>query len=97
MALAKIIRGTNGFQLVELTEDEQYAAISEAISKNLSLFYKTAVEVGDYLKSNELTQLYEHACQIALAVFNAVAVKGFTVLDTALAKKINEIKENGNK
>jgi hypothetical protein len=97
MSLGRIVKTNGRFEFVELTEDEQYAAISEAISKNLSLFYKTAVEVGDYLKSNELTQLYEHACQIALAVFNAVAVKGFTVLDTALAKKINGIKENGSK
>ena len=97
MSLGKIVKNNGKFEFVELTEDEQYAVISEAISKNICLLHKTAVQVGEYLKEYDLTQLYEHAFEIALAVFNAVAIKGFTAMDTALSKKINDIKGNGSK
>lgn len=97
MALGKIVKTNGKFEFIELTDDEQYAAISEAISKNICLFNKCRVDVGSYLMKHKLEDCYRDQVQIALAVFNAVAMKGFTVLDTALSRKISDLKDNGSK
>jgi hypothetical protein len=95
MALAKTIRSTNGYQLVELSEDDKTKAIGEAISKNVRLFHKVLSELHRYILQNGLESVYEREADIALAIFEAISLKNGTVIETALKKKFSGIKENG--
>ena len=97
MSLGKIVKNNGKFEFVELTEDEQYTAISEAVSKNIALLNKVKHEVIKYIESYKLLDWYTQVDQITLAIFNAIGLKSFTVLDTALSRKISDLKENGSK
>lgn len=97
MALGKIIKTNGNYEFVELDDSELGNAIADAVAKNIGLFFNIQEKVNRYLQKQGCKFLRDDDFQIAIAVFNAVALKGFTALDTALAKKINEIKENGSK
>jgi hypothetical protein len=97
MTLGRIVKNNGRFEFIELTDDEQYAAISEAISKNLALFDKVRDKVREYLKQHELYDWYPDETKVTLAVFNAVALKNGTMIQTALRRKISDIKDNGSK
>jgi hypothetical protein len=97
MSLGRIVKTNGKFEFVELDETEQVDVINEVISKNLAIFSNCVETTYEFMKKWYPFQVDDKFMDVALAIFNAVAIKGFTVLDTELRKKISAIKENGSK
>ena len=97
MSLGKIIKTNGKFEFVELDDSETSDALNEAVNQNIGLFFNILEKVDAYMINEDWKFLQRNTVEITIAVFNAVAMKGFTALDTALKKKINELKENGSK
>ena len=97
MSLGRIVKTNGKFEWVELNESEQIDVINETVSKNLAILDKCVDETYKFMKKWYPFQAEDRFMDVALAVFNAMAIKGFTAMDTALCKKINYIKENGSK
>jgi hypothetical protein len=97
MSLGKVIKTNGKFEFVELDDSETSDALNEAVNQNIGLFFNILEKVDSYMTNEDWKFLQRNAVEVATAVFNAVAIKGFTALDTALARKINDIKKNGSK
>jgi len=97
MSLGKIVKTNGKFEWVELSESEQIDVINETVSKNLAILDKCIDETYKFMKKWYPFQVEDKFMDVALAVFKAMAIKGFTAMDTALGKKINDIKENGSR
>ena len=97
MTLGKIAKVNGKFEFIELDESEQADVINEVISKNLAIFSNCVEKTYEFMKKWYPFQVEDKFMDVALAVFSAMAIKGFTAMDTALSKKVNEIKENGSR
>ncbi len=91
--LGKIIRNGKGFEFCELTETETYETL-----KNLEIFntfsFLRIMNLVKLHSGNILRNLSERQLlDIALAIFQQSAVRGFPVLHAALTKKVSIAKE----
>jgi hypothetical protein len=97
MSLGRIVKTNGRFEWLELSDTEMGEALADAVDKNMGLFFNILEKVDAYMIREDWNFLNKNELEIATAIFNAVAIKGFTALETALKKKVNEIKENGSK
>jgi hypothetical protein len=97
MSLGRIVKTNGRFEWLELSDSEMGEALCDAVDKNIGLFFNILEKVDAYMIREDWNFLNKNELEIATAIFNAVAIKGFTALETALKKKVNEIKENGSK
>ena len=97
MSIGRIVRTNGAYHWVELSDTELGEALADAVDKNIGLFFNVLEKVEKHIEQDDWVSLNRDSLEIATAIFNAVAIKGFTAMDTALSKKINDIKENGSK
>jgi hypothetical protein len=97
MSLGRIVKTNGRFEWLELSDTEMGETLADAVDKNMGLFFNILEKVDAYMIKEDWNFLNKNELEIATAIFNAVAIKGFTALETALKKKVNEIKENGSK
>jgi len=81
--------GRRVIKRVTLTDEEEKALFKELLKTNTSLL-KMCWNIAESL-SNELRMDKE---KIALALFDKVAIRSFTILQAALDEKVNKIKLN---
>jgi len=91
--LGKIIRNGKGFEFCELTETETHETL-----KNLEIFntfsFLRIMSLVKLHSGNILRKLTERQLvDIALAIFEQSAIKGFPVLHAALTRKVSIVKE----
>jgi len=97
MSLGRIVKTNGKFEWVELSDTELGEALADTVDKNIGLFFGVMEKVEKQIEQDDWISLNRDSLEIATAIFNAVAIKGFTAMDTALSKKISDIKENGSK
>jgi tRNA A37 threonylcarbamoyltransferase TsaD len=97
MSLGRIVKTNGRYEWLELSDSEVGEALSDAVDKNIGLFFNVLERVEKHIEQDDWVSLNRDSLEIATAIFNAVAVKGFTALETALRRKVNEIKQNGSK
>ena len=93
MTMGRIIRNGQGFEFVELDELEQDEIIRHAIDRNLNLYMRVEKAVQEHLLSRHIHDPSGLQRQIALAIFEAVAVRINALLRSQFSRKIHWTKE----
>ncbi|MFH1373248.1 MAG: hypothetical protein ABII79_05590 [bacterium] len=93
MTMGRIIRNGDGFEFVELDELEQDEIIRCAIDRNLNLYTRVEKSVQEHLLATHMHDPSDLQRQLALAIFEVVAVRANVLLRSELSRKIHWTKE----
>ncbi len=96
MSIGRIIRNSNGFERVTLTDEELQEILRDLREKNLELYescFKDAMNVGFRKPSLLGPQELHVATEIAGALFDKQAISLETAMNSKLDEKIFYLKE----
>ena len=94
--IGRIIKRDGGYSYIELEDIELLDTMNKIAQINTANFVAIYNRVSNKLSEANIRVTPKQHVDIAIAIYNNVALKSFPVLAAALSKKINSIKENSN-